>query len=282
MKTLLSITAAAALLVAAGNAYGVETVAVSLLGSNAGNAYAGGTSFNEWWSNAQYAVMNGLSTYGTGNGTFNVLSPTNGESGERPCYEALATGFDSWQGVAETGTGEHGHRVHWVYRVEATAGEALSLANIGGIEVYEDGWGDTDYAIYESFYGSAVSFDSSTTFDPEKRVGYAADGTLVMSGTVEDWDAANPTNTISDIVGHFGMAYAVYYDDGEYWYQDGDTKQDTLDRAVAEICAELDNWDATLTYDTTTVTSQVNFAPEPATLSLLALGGLALVRRRRG
>ncbi len=249
------------------------TINVDIYSSPAPNVYAGASSFSAWWSNAKYAVYNGLSTYGTGNGQYTQISSTGGISDERPAYEAVVSGFDSWHGVAG-GTGEWGTRMHFIYHIEATDGESLSLASISGLDILEDGWGDLDY----SCFGGAVSFDSSTTFDAAKRVGFSVDGTLVTTGTVEAWNAANTGNEITDIIGTFGMAYAVYFPNDIYY--GGTTAQEELDLGIADMENNLQNWTGTLTYGTTSVETTATFVPEPTTICLLGLGALSLIRKR--
>ena len=244
-------------------------VEVNIYGAAAPNVYGGGAvSYNAWWANAQSAIRTSQTSLGSGTTQYIQLSGTNGTSAQQAAYQALVTGFDSWQGVAG-GTGEYGTRVHFIYDIKATAGEVLSLANVSNMQTFENGWGDTNYDLF-----GPSSFNSSTTFDPQKRVGFLADGTPVTGGT--------DMTGVTEIVGTFGMAYAVYFGAGQWWYQAGDTQQDTLNRAMADISANLQSWRGTLTYAGTTVDTTVSFVPEPASLSLLAVGALAILRRRRG
>lgn len=252
-------------LVLAGSAS--AAVEVNIYGAGAPNVYGGGgVSYDAWWANARSAIRDGLTNLGSGVIEYIQLSNTNGTSAQQEAYQALVTGFDSWHGVAG-GTGEYGTRIHFIYHIKATEGEALALANITNIQTFENGWGDTDYDLF-----GPASFNSSTAFEARKRVGYLADGTPVTSGT--------DMTGVTEIIGTFGMAYAVYYGAGQYWYQDGDTQQDTLNRAMADIDANLQSWRGTLTYSGTTVDTTVTFIPEPASLCLLAVGGLAMLRRR--
>jgi hypothetical protein len=245
------------------------SVDVNIYGAGAPNAF-GGSSFAPWWANARDAVRSGLTNKGSGVTEYIQLSATGGVSADQPGYQAIVTGFDSWQGVAG-GTGEYGTRTHFVYDIKATEGETLALANISGMAVYENGWGDIDYLAM----GGPFNFDSTTTFDPNKRVGYKADGTMVTTG--------NDMTGITEIVGTFGMAYAAYFPNG-YW--GGATAQECLDNAIADIDANLQSWRGTITYNTTSVETTVSFVPEPATIivwSLLGLivAGCGLWRRRR-
>jgi len=271
MKKLVTICAVA-ILVLAISGVANATINVDIYGSPAPNAYAGASSFNAWWSNACYAIHNGLTTYGIGNAQYAQISSTGGQSDDRPGYEAVVSGFDSWHGVAG-GTGEWGTRMHFIYNIKATAAESLSLASISGLDILEDGWGDEDF----SCFGGAASFDSSTTFVAAKRIGFAVDGTIVTTGTVEAWDAAHIGNEIMNIIGTFGMAYAAYF---PATYYGGTTAQEELDLTIADIDANLQNWTGTITYGNTAVDTTVTFVPEPATIVILSLGGLLLRRKK--
>ncbi len=250
---------------------------VNIYGSPAPNAAAGASSFAAWWTNAQTAVYNGLTSYGTGNAEYIQVSSTGGTSDVRPAYEAVVTGFDSWHGVAG-GTGEWGTRTHFIYHIKADPSEAISLANIVDIDILEDGWGDIDYSLWTYYTGGPIDFNASTTFDAARRVGYTVNGSVVTSGTAEAWNIAHPGNEITDIIGTFGMAYDTYFPNNNYY--GGTTAQEELDLIIADMAANLQNWTGTITYNGTVVETTVTFVPEPAALGLLALGGLALLRRR--
>lgn len=245
-------------------------ISVNIYGAAAPNVY-GSPSFGPWWDNAQTAIRAGLTNWGSGNAEYIQLSSTGGASAPQPGYQAIVTGFDSWHGVAG-GTGEYGTRIHFIYHIKATAGESLALANISGIDVLENGWGDTNYSLFTAFYGGPISFNSSTTFDPIRRVGYKADGSKVTSG--------NDMTGITEIIGTFGMAYAAYFPNT---YYGGSTPQEELDLAIADIEANLQCWKGVLTYSGTTVDTTVNFVPEPSSLITLlgGLAGLVGLRRRK-
>lgn len=266
MKKLLLLTAALVLLAIQAGA----DVSVNIYGAAAPNVY-GSPSFAPWWDNAQTAIRAGLTNWGSGNAEYIQLSSTGGASAPQPGYQAIVTGFDSWHGIAG-GTGERGTRIHFIYHIKATAGESLALANISGIDVLENGWGDTNYSLFTAFYGAPVSFDSSTTFDALRRVGYKADGTKVTSG--------NDMTGITEIIGTFGMAYAAYFPNT---YYGGTTPQEELDLAIADIEANLQCWKGVLTYAGTTVDTTVNFVPEPSSIITLlgGLAGIAGLRRRK-
>ena len=260
-RSIITLSAVAAILALAGTAS--AAIQVNIYSAAAPNVY-GGSTYAPWWSNAQLAVRGGLTNQGSGNAEYVQLSSTGGVSAGQPGYQAVVSGFDSWHGVAG-GTGEYGTRVHFIYDIKATAGESLALANISGIDVLENGWGDTDYSWFNS-----ASFNSSTTFDPLKRVGYKADGLQVTSG--------NDMTGITEIVGTFGAGYAAYFPNT---YYGGATAQEELSRTIADMEANLQSWKGVFTYSDISVDTTVNFVPEPATMTLLGLGGLALIRRRR-
>jgi len=262
MKRLMTIIAVVTVMLAV-SGLASAAINVNIYSAAAPNVY-GSPSYSPWWGNAQGAIRSGLTDQGSGTAKYTQLSSTGGVSADQPGYQAVVSGFDSWHGVAG-GTGELGTRIHFIYDIKATAGESLSLANISGLDVLEDGWGDTNYSIF----GSPISFDASTAFDPLKRIGYKADGTMVTSGT--------DMSGITEIIGNFGMAYPVYFPDS--WYG-GATPQESLNRAIADMDQNLQSWTGTLAYNGTAVDTTVSFVPEPMTLGLLGLGGLMLRRRR--
>ncbi len=241
-----------------------QAATLTLVGADAPNIYSSATSYSAWWANALAAVMSDQTTLGTGNAQYVQLSATGGESDIRPVYEALATGFASWQGVAG-GTNEYGHRSSFIYHISASAGETLSLANISAESVTMDGHGYDNYL---------YALTPPTTLDAAKRVAYAADGTAVTAGTIEAWDAAHSDNLITDVVGVFGMAFAAYS-------QSGYTDQEVLDASLAGM-ADLNYFTGSLTYGGVTAETTLRFSavPEPTTWATLALVGCAVAWRR--
>lgn len=251
-------------------------VVIDMYSASAPNVFSSAP-YPTWWSNAQTAIRTGVTDLGVGDAKYVQLSSTGTSSEALAGYNAIATGFDSWKGVAG-GTGEWGHRIHFVYHIYDTSGADVSLANIHGIDVLENGWGDTAY----SHFGS-VNFNTTTVFDLAKRVGYDANGALVTSG-----------NSAKHIIGNFGMAYAAYFNTNpagplEYWQQVGDTQQNTLNNAIADIDANLHSWTAVMSYDSVSANTTALFkgqdaaVPEPMSimLGIMGLGSVTGFRRLR-
>ncbi|GMV97672.1 MAG: hypothetical protein HRF43_00085 [Phycisphaerae bacterium] len=231
--------------------------------------------WSDWWNNAHSAVHHDLNALGGGNSAYLELSDTGGISAPQAVHAGLITGFDSWQGTAG-GSGEFGQRVHFIYSIRSESFLPLSLARISGLQIHEDGWAHAGLPLY----GSPIAYNAATTLDPLTRVAYASDGTLVTSGTIEAWDAAHYSNPIYQIVGTFGFAYLAGFGAGQPYYQPGDSPQDTLDRALDDLGRNLHSWTGTAVYDGMAVQTTVQFVPEPATLTLLAVAAM-LPRKRR-
>lgn len=234
---------------------------IDLVLSGAPNIY-GSSSYQPWFNNAQYALRNQLNDYGTGYSEyFNMSGQT------RPVYEAAVAGFEAWNGVLAPGSGELGQRMHGVYRIYDTSGADVKLENIGGLN-------ETAYFLdgTTSDLGGPYNFNSSTVFNGITRVGYLADGTKITSGN----------QAVKQIIGTFGLGFEpdVYTGNNSYdWYK--------LLGQLGDPNTGLSYMDTTISYKKGTATFSrtqfVNFvpAPEPASMAVLAVGTLALLRRRK-
>jgi hypothetical protein len=78
--------------------------------SVAPNAY-GGASYLDWQANSRHAVLNGLSTYGSGYATFQAVTTA------QDYTVNLVSDFNSWLGILGA-AGEYGNRLTYVYRLD--------------------------------------------------------------------------------------------------------------------------------------------------------------------
>ena len=74
------------------------TITVDMFSAGAPNVF-GSSSYTPWWSNAQAAIRGSLTSQGSGNSEYIQLSNTGGVSADQPGYQAVTSGFDSWQGI---------------------------------------------------------------------------------------------------------------------------------------------------------------------------------------
>jgi hypothetical protein len=246
----------------------LPNVNIDLYASPAPNFY-GSPSFSSWVANVETALRNGQTSLGdpaTSPSAFYTVTQTD------PTDFAV-TGFPSWMGIAGPAApfnAELGQRLHFPWVISSTTGlDDIKLSNVGNLDIYT-----FDNGAETAAFGDSATYRFSAYSGT--RIGIKADGTIISSG-----DASQLVNKI--IYVGYGQAYDTYIDStGSY------TNQEQLDALLADI------GDGSLTYNRSTVSyfddagqtlasadRIVNMTPEPATLTLLALGGLALLRRRR-
>ena len=156
------------------------------------NAY-GSASYLTMWDNAQYAVLNGLSSYGTGISEFKETAEVTG-------VQSYVTSYESWNG--EYAAGEYGGRASWVYHIYDDSGAAVSFNSItkeyfddkDGVRHSTAGWGQLGITAYnvKSFVG--IKSDGSITTDMNDEVvgfiGVSGDSWWHSEGLLADGSAA--------------------------------------------------------------------------------------------
>ncbi|MFM9873124.1 MAG: PEP-CTERM sorting domain-containing protein [Fimbriimonadaceae bacterium] len=247
--------------VASANAYQIDVYA-----SAAPNAF-GSANWGGYVSNALTAIEGGLGTYG-------AAGPTqfNNYAGETHLVsENIATGYTSWLGNANPSApfnNELGTRWHFGVRVLGQ-GSQFTLQNL----TYN----------MTSVEQPSLNFSGNfvgATYSPTR---YGIDYVDGIKGNGNDiiYSTGNGTTLVDELVYvGVGNAFASYVTDP------GATNQDKLDGVVASIAGYTLTTQYGLDFgagNVATGSAFTNFqaVPEPATMSLIGLGALALIRKKR-
>ncbi len=248
-------------------------VTIDMYASPAVNRFFSPT-WDDWVDNAVTALDDGLASVGDPNTDPDAYYTVS----EFVTTDIAVTTFESWKGTAPGSAPfdeEHGQRVHFPILIASETGlNDIRLANVGNLGLY---YLDTDESPNEvDVFG--LPPDWIFTDYSANVIGIKADGTIVDSGP--------NTQLVNKIIYvSLGMAWA----DDEVVDPPGATDQETLDLLLAELGdGSIEHLRATIGYyndakDTLLVGDemQVNWVPEPSSLSILAFAGFALLRRRR-
>ncbi len=270
MKKLMTICAVATMVFAVSGVANAD-IQVDFTRVYAPNAY-GSDNYDTLWANAQHAVVNGLSSYdgyGGGIGEFKETTEVTG-------IQSYVTSYESWNGVYSAG--EYGGRASWVYHIYDDAGAEVTFDSItkeyfddrdfdGGGETRHstNGWGPIEITEYDSTRFVGIKSDDSITTD----TGDAVVGFIGLSGNswwhAERESESDPWDYIKD-------------DSSDYW----DDRFTLLAAHGADVEQNQTHWGFEIGYGGETFTApDIAVVPEPATLSLIGLGGIGMLIRRR-
>ncbi len=244
MKNLLTISVAFVLTSSIANA----AIQVEFYRVYAPNAY-GSSSYGDFWSNTQYAILNGLSNYGSGISEFKEVAEVTG-------VESYVTSYNSWKGAEVAG--EYGARPSWAYRIYDDTGADVSIAaNI--TREYFDDWGGTRT-------GTGGWGALPTEYDADRFVGVDVNGVITI----------DPLVPVKSFIGLSGLAW-WHHESGDnianngspYW----NDRFTLLAAAGANVEANQTLWGFELGYGGMTFTApDIAIVPEPGTLALAGLG----------
>ncbi len=271
MRNTLKLSLSCALLAGIAGAAQATEITVDWYRTVAPNAHTGGSSYAQWWANAQESVINlNGASYGSGKSAFTDIGNA-GVTG----MESYVTSFESYNGVYEANEG--GTRPTWVYYISNDDGSVMDNSLLASAtRNYKYSWGGTE----SSFWGD-IPFPG---LDAGRLLGVRADGTtgtdlndqyvgfIAASGNA--WWAQNWTGTLG--VDHQWIA-------GDYMVGDPD-RFDKLAQLAAYAQANQDYWAFSINFggnnfDAPDIT--VVPLPTPAAIAAIGLGGIAIRRRRR-
>jgi len=256
-------------------------VSVTVIPSLAPNAY-GSPSWSDYVSNATLGIENGGVSEGTGAAQYTPLP--NGASFN--WEEAVVTGFPSWMGVAAPNTpaysGEYGNRLTFGLDVKGN-GQPISISQLG----FEGDSSDPGDVLQWSW--ATGSFDYSTDYVGiiygVGGAGDIADYTYVTSGLntqpVDEIISRGTGNSLpayeeADAIANFG------YDP----YSAPDISDQQRIDETASVFGLTSDFSVTGVYTmgndiSGSATVNETGVPEPASFSLVGIGALSLLRRRR-
>lgn len=245
-------------------------ITISVTPASAPNAF-GSPSYAGWYANANYAIENGLSTYGAaGPSQYNAAPSTMDYS------QNFVTSFNSWQGQTNPGTAfgpaygsELGNRLAFGVHVLGN-GQQFSISQLSFQGTSTDG--SLDFAFNPGDYSYS---------DQYIGINYGADG---IKGTGDDFRITSgpATQLVDELVGRGS---------GNAWWpavpDNGATPELAIQNMESQLAASGPiNFSGTysLTDGTNTLAlgqGSVTFVPAPGAFALLGLGGLVAGRRRR-
>ena len=250
------------------------SITIDVLPSSAPNSF-GSPSWTGYVANAMNGLQNGLTSVGDRN-TDPTAYLAFADGASIDAGNAMVTSFPSWIGVANPAApfdSELGNRMHFGLHAYGDGTSKFTLA-------------DVNFNLTSSDAGNPLGFAGNlagTTFNGTTRIGV-------------DWGADQAPGGGDDTVYNSNEADSVLVDElfyvgvgNAYWPGGGDTdpanpdagRQGAIDNTYAYAAAN-----SPLTIATTyTILSDSGSAsvviPEPASMALLSLGGLALIKRKR-